>query len=124
MVILFVREMYQRKLMTKKYRNLKKKRPIKNFNFNPGKPVEGIPFINNKLSIFDEGMMQYYNYSITSQRNEAGTECYVFSIKVKEGVKTGDVVLKEMITWFKKADFSIVARDYRLSTDNLVLILM
>ncbi|MBK7110529.1 MAG: hypothetical protein WAU21_12755 [Chitinophagales bacterium] len=98
----------------------KRKDQLKILIFNPGKPVEGIPFINNKLSIFDEGMMQYYNYSITSQRNEAGTECYVFSIKVKEGVKTGDVVLKEMITWFKKADFSIVARDYRLSTDNLV----
>lgn len=98
----------------------KRKEQLKTLVFNPGKPVEGIPFINSKLSVFDEEMMQYYDYAITSERNAAGTECYVFSIKVKEGVKTGDVVLKEMATWFRKADFLIIARDYRLSTDNLI----
>lgn len=98
----------------------KRKEQLKVLIFNPGNPVEGIPFINSKLSIFDEDMRQYYDYAITSERNTAGTECYVFSIRAKAGVKTGDVVLKEMITWFNKADFSIVARDYRLSTDNLV----
>lgn len=98
----------------------KRKEQLKILIFNPGKPVDGIPFINSKMSIFDEEMMAYYDYTISARRNDAGTECYVFGISVKDGVSGDDVVLKEMTTWFKKADFSIIARDYRLSTDNLV----
>ncbi|MFN3940043.1 MAG: hypothetical protein ACK4IY_05615, partial [Chitinophagales bacterium] len=98
----------------------KRKEQLKTLVFNPGKPVEGIPFINSKLSIFDPAMMPYYDYTITSQRYNGTTECYVFTIAAKSGVKENEVVLKFMETWFNKADFSILARDYRLSTDNLL----
>lgn len=98
----------------------KRKEQLKVLVFNPGKPIDGIPFINNRLSIFDAEMMQYYDYAITSQRDASGNDCYLFTIKIKDGVKKGDVVLQEMETWFKKADFSISARNYRLSTDNVI----
>ena len=42
----------------------KHKEQLKMLFFNPGKKVPGIPFIGNKIALFDEDVAQYYDFSI------------------------------------------------------------
>jgi hypothetical protein len=78
----------------------KHKEQLKMLFFNPGKKINGLPFISNKTEIFGDNK----------------TPCYVFTIKVKDGQKSG-VVINEMKTWFNEKTFEIVARNYSLSYD-------
>ncbi len=93
----------------------KRKEQLKVLIFNPGKPVEGIPVIKNKMAIFDQRMVPYYDYSIARKRYDTGIDCYVFTVKKKADVKNEDVVIKELTTWFDKRTLDIVARQYVLS---------
>jgi hypothetical protein len=93
----------------------KHKEQLKMLFFNPGKKINGLPFISGKTEIFDESMAEKYNMSI-DLRNFNKTSCYVFTIKVKDEKKNG-VVINEMTTWFNEKTFEIVARNYSLSYD-------
>ncbi|MEO9147690.1 MAG: hypothetical protein ABI237_19240 [Ginsengibacter sp.] len=93
----------------------KHKEQLKMLFFNPGKKINGLPFISNKTSIFDKSMADKYDMSI-DYRNYDSIPCYVFTIKVKKG-KEGEVVIDELTTWFTERDFEIVARNYSLSYD-------
>src|SRR5688572_17362414 len=42
----------------------KHKEQLKMLFFNPGKKVPGIPFIGNKIALFDENVAQYYDFTI------------------------------------------------------------
>jgi hypothetical protein len=79
--------------------------------------VPGIPFIGNKLDVFDEEIAQHYNYSIdTSDLN--GQPCYIFRIARKEGLsksERGDIVFDNITTWFNQKTMEIVGRNYDLS---------
>ena len=93
----------------------KHKEQLKMLFFNPGKKINGLPFISNKTEIFDESMADKYNMNIDF-RDYNQTPCYVFTIKVKDDKKS-DVVIDEMTTWFNEKTFEIVARNYSLSYD-------
>ncbi|MEO6135207.1 MAG: hypothetical protein ABIP35_08645, partial [Ginsengibacter sp.] len=93
----------------------KHKEQLKMLFFNPGKKINGLPFISNKTPIFDETMNDKYDMSI-DLREFNSVPCYVFSMKVKEGAENG-VVINEMTTWFNEKTFEIVARNYSLSYD-------
>lgn len=93
----------------------KHKEQLKMLFFNPGKKINGLPFISNKTAIFDESMADKYDMSI-DYREYDEKPCYVFSIKVKDGQKSS-VVITEMTTWFTEKDFQIVARNYSLQYD-------
>jgi hypothetical protein len=93
----------------------KHKAQLKMLFFNPGKQINGLPFISGKTAIFDENMADKYNMSIDLEEHNK-TSCYVFKIIVKKDRK-GDVVIDEMTTWFNDKTFEIVARDYSLSYD-------
>lgn len=93
----------------------KHKEQLKMLFFNPGKKINGLPFISNKTEIFDESMADKYDMNIDF-RNYENHPCYVFSIKVKDGKQNG-VVINEMTTWFNEKTFEIVARNYSLSYD-------
>ena len=93
----------------------KHKEQLKMLFFNPGKKINGLPFISNKTEIFDESMADKYDMNIDFREyNEV--PCYVFSVKVKDGKQSG-VVINEMTTWFNGKTFEIVARNYSLSYD-------
>lgn len=96
----------------------KRKEQLKMLFFNPGKRIDGLPFISNKTEIFDRSMAGKYNMSIDFKEYN-GQPCYVFKIETKPGKKS-EVVIEEMTTWFTENDFSIVARNYTLSYDALV----
>lgn len=96
----------------------KHKQQLKMLFFNPGRKINGIPFIGNKTAIFDENMADKYDMSIDLVEHNK-VSCYVFKIKVKEDRKS-DVVIDEMTTWFNDKTFEIIARNYSLSYDASV----
>jgi hypothetical protein len=93
----------------------KHKAQLKMLFFNPGKQINGIPFISGKTAIFDKDMADKYDLGIDMEQYN-NTSCYIFKIKAKPNRK-GDVVIDEMTTWFNDKTFEIVARNYSLSYD-------
>jgi len=91
---------------------------LKQLLFNPGAKISGIPFMGDRASIFDEGEAEKYDFKITREMLD-GIECLVFQIHPKPGYES-KVIYNEMKTWFRKTDYSIIARDYSLSYHTLV----
>lgn len=96
----------------------KHKAQLKMLFFNPGKQINGIPFISGKTALFDTDMAERYDMSIDMEEHNK-TSCYVFKIKAKENRK-GGVVIDEMTTWFNDKTFEIVARNYSVSYNTPV----
>jgi hypothetical protein len=94
------------------------KKQLKQLIFSPGSKVSGVPFMGDKASIFDEDVAKRYDFKLEST-DYAGEECYLFrAVPKKEYV--GDVVYNDLSTWFRKSDYSIVARDYSLSFHTML----
>ena len=93
----------------------KHKEQLKMLFFNPGKKINGLPFISNKTPVFDESMADKYNMDI-DYKDYHKIPCYVFTVKVKDDKKSS-VVINEMTTWFNEKTFEIVARNYSLGYD-------
>ena len=97
----------------------KAKEQLKMLFFNPGKRIPGIPFIGDKLDIFEERLAQYYNFNIDFT-NLNGQDCYLFSIKRRDDLTSSErsaIVFDAIITWFDAKTMEIVARNYDLSYD-------
>ena len=95
----------------------KHKEQLKMLFFNPGKKIEGIPLIGNKLDLYDESAHQLYDYRLDIQEYH-GQICYVFSITPKEGMgvfKNNRIVVDQMVTWFDMKTLEVFARNYSLS---------
>ena len=93
----------------------KNKEQLKMLFFNPGKRINGLPFISNKTAIYDDEMADKYDMSIDMDMYN-NTSCYIFTQKVKPESKDG-VVIDEMTTWFNEKTMEVVARNYSLSYD-------
>jgi hypothetical protein len=97
----------------------KHKEQLKMLFFNPGKKIPGIPFIGNKINIFDPEVAKYYDFSV-DMTDYNGEYCYVFTIKAKDDLSSGekdDIVIDNMTTWFNSKTMEIVGRHYDLSYD-------
>lgn len=90
----------------------KHKEQLKMLFFNPGKRIPGIPFIGNKVAIFDEDVAERYDFTIDMEAFK-GEMCYVFSCKPRPGET--NIVVNDMTTWFSIDTWQIVARSYDLS---------
>lgn len=100
----------------------KHKEQLKMLFFNPGKKIPGIPFIGDKIDIFDPEVTQYYDFSIDYGDNE-GESCYIFTIKAKESLASSDknnIVIDNMTTWFSVKTMEVMARNYDLSYNTPV----
>lgn len=100
----------------------KHKEQLKMLFFNPGKKVPGIPFIGDKLDVFDENIAPYYDYQI-DLNDWNGTSCYVFSIKAKPGLSGSardKIVFDYITTWFNTKTMEIMVRQYGLSYNAAV----
>ena len=91
---------------------------LKQLIFNPGSKVSGVPFMGDRASIFDEDEARKYNFRIAVETYD-GEPCYVFAITPKAGYEHS-VIYDELTTWFRKSDYSIVARNYTLSYHTMV----
>ncbi|MCW3086687.1 MAG: hypothetical protein JWQ78_73 [Sediminibacterium sp.] len=93
----------------------KHKEQLKMLFFNPGKKIAGIPFIGDKLDLYDESAHKLYDYKLDIQEFH-GTLSYVFSITPKDEAQKSDrVVVDQMITWFDMKTLEVQARNYSLS---------
>ncbi len=90
--------------------------------FNPGKKIPGIPFIGDKIAIFDDDVSPLYDF-IIDMADYQGQLCYVFTIKARPDLSSSqknDIVINEMVTWFNSKRLDIVARNYDISYDAAV----
>jgi hypothetical protein len=95
----------------------KHKEQLKMLFFNPGKKIPGIPFIGDKLDLYDSRAHKLYDYRLDFVEYK-GTYAYVFSIKSKENIglfKRDDIVIDEMTTWFDAKTMEVLTRNYSLS---------
>ena len=90
----------------------KHKEQLKMLFFNPGKRINGLPFISNKTSIFDEDMTSCYDMQLDWDTYK-GKSCLILKQEVKKG-KEDDVVIDEMTTWFDDSTYEVLARNYSL----------
>lgn len=91
---------------------------LKQLIFNPGSKVSGVPLMGDKASVFDADQAPKYDFKLLSDTYD-GQDCYVFKVTPKAGYEH-DVVFNELTTWFRKSDYSIVARNYSLSYSTLL----
>jgi hypothetical protein len=95
----------------------KHKQQLKMLFFDPGKKIPGIPFIGNKINIFDPDHATYYDFAIDWAEYE-GQACYIFSIKAKKDLSPDEkdnIVIDSMITWFNAKTMEVMARNYDMS---------
>lgn len=94
----------------------KHKEQLKMLFFQPGVPIPGIPFIGNKLGIFEKNMQQLYEFRIDLVEYQ-GENCYLFEAKARNGLsmsEQGKMVIDEMKTWLAVSDMSIMGKTYRM----------
>lgn len=97
----------------------KRKEQLKMLFFNPGKKIPGIPFIGEKIDIFNPDRAKLYDFIIDFGEYE-GQSCYVFTIKVKKdlsGAEKNSIVIDSMVTWFNVKTMEVMARNYDMSYD-------
>jgi hypothetical protein len=97
----------------------KRKEQLKMLVFNPGKKIPGIPFIGDKIDIFDPDKASNYDFVIDYGDYE-GQSCYIFSIKVKQDLSAAEknsIVIDSMVTWFNAKTMEVMARNYDMSYD-------
>jgi hypothetical protein len=97
----------------------KHKEQLKMLFFNPGKKIPGLPFIGNKIALFDDDEAKLYDFIIDMAEYD-GQLCYVFAIKARADLtkaEKDDIVINEMTTWFNSKTMEIAARNYDLNYD-------
>ena len=95
----------------------KHREQLKMLFFNPGKRIPGLPFVGNKLALFDDEMSSYYDYTIDMEQLN-GQWCYIFEVKARNDLSNGEkdkIVINNMTTWFNQETMDIVLRKYDLS---------
>src|SRR5882724_13257289 len=93
------------------------KEQLKMLFFNPGKKIPGIPFIGNKIALFDDDVAKLYLFTIDMDAYK-GEMCYVFRITARDDLTSNErdnVVINDLTTWFRIDSWEIVARKYDLS---------
>jgi hypothetical protein len=97
----------------------KHKEQLKMLFFDPGKKIPGIPFIGNKINIFDPNVAKNYDFSI-DMTDYNGQDCYLFTVKAKQdlsGSEKDNIVIDNITTWFNTKTMEIVGRNYDISYD-------
>ena len=95
----------------------KHKEQLKMLFFNPGKKIPDIPFIGNKLDLYDENASAKYDYKLDA-KDYKGKYCYTFSIIPKSNLwfyQRSGIVVDEMTTYFDASTLEVLYRKYTLS---------
>ncbi|WP_447640988.1 MULTISPECIES: hypothetical protein [Chitinophagaceae] len=90
----------------------KHKEQLKMLFFNPGRKIPGIPFIGNKLDLYDDAAREKYNYRLDTV-NFFGHATYRFSIMPKPDAS--GIVIDNMTTWFDTETMDVLGRTYAMS---------
>jgi hypothetical protein len=95
----------------------KHKEQLRMLFFNPGKRIPGLPFIGNKIALFDEDVSALYDFTIDMSEFK-GEMCYEFRmlpLTTLTPVQKDKIVINEMTTWFDTKTWEIRGRNYDLS---------
>ena len=92
----------------------KHKEQLKMLFFNPGQKIAGIPFIGDKVDIFDPSVSKKYDFAIDMDEM-SGQQCYIFKIIPKPDTDRDDIVFDNITTWFNTKTMEVVARTYAMS---------
>lgn len=101
------------------------KAELKKFMFNPGQEIAGLPLIGNKMALFEPDMVPYYELGI-DQEFRSGQACWRFTALAKDSVegrpaRDNATVIKHMTTWFDQATMQVIAREYRIAHNSMVM---
>ncbi len=97
----------------------KHKSQLKKMLFNPGAEISNVPFIGDKMAIFDPAMVPHYDYAIYLATLPDSVPCIVFSSYAKPGHE-GSTVIRNMTTYFHRDTKQVMAREYRLAYSNIL----
>ncbi len=97
----------------------KHKAQLKKMLFNPGAEIENVPFIGDKMAIFDESMVPFYTYSIFAYDWQDSIPCIAFSCYAKEGLED-ETVIRDMTSYFHRDTHEVIARNYRLAHKTIL----
>jgi hypothetical protein len=92
----------------------KHKEQLKMLFFNPGKKIQGIPFMGDKVNIFEPSAIQLYDFKIDYDEYH-GQQALVFTAVPKPDADKDEIVIDSMTTWFDAKTMNILARTYTLS---------
>lgn len=95
----------------------KAKEQLKTLFFNPGKKIKGVPFIGDKLDLYDEHAHKLYDYRLDYVTYN-GQQVYIFEITPKEDLgyfAKNEIVVDKMTTWFNPRTLEVLGRNYSLS---------
>ena len=95
------------------------KSQLKKMMFNPGQEIGNVPLIGNKMAIFDDAMVPFYDYKISSKMYDQ-VDCYVFTITAKPEFKNDETVIKELISYFDKETMNVMGREYHLEHTTIL----
>lgn len=95
------------------------KHNLKLLIFNPGEKISGIPIIGKKMSIFDDEMVEYYDYKV-SIISYNGIKCYQFSCIAKPEYKEKKTVIKHLVTVFNKETMAVLNREYSMRYNSIL----
>ena len=98
----------------------KYKSQLKKMLFNPGAPIESVPFIGNKMAIFSDDMVKFYDYKIYTSTCNDSSNCLIFSCNAKPEFGKNRTVIKRMTTVFDKETFEVLNRSYHLKYGNSI----
>jgi hypothetical protein len=98
----------------------KYKSQLKKMLFNPGQEILSVPFIGDKMDIFSEDMIKYYDYTVYSAYTPDSVYCYVFQVDAKPDYGKNRTVIKRMVSYFEKESLNVVSREYALSNNTLL----
>jgi hypothetical protein len=92
----------------------KHRNEVKQMMFSPGTDVVGVPFIGDKMGIFDPEMQPYYSFSVYPGRYKDSIDCWIFEAEAKPEYKRSKTVIKNLITWFNIENYDVMKREYTL----------
>lgn len=96
----------------------KHKAQLKKMLFNPGEPIDNVPFIGDKLAIFSPEMLPHYDFSIYAYNWADTVPCVVFSAYTKKGSED-ETVIHDMTSYFHRDTHEVIAREYRLAHNTI-----
>ncbi len=97
----------------------KHKAQLKRMMFNPGAEIENVPLIGDKMAIFDDEMVPYYNYNIFMATWQDTIPCIAFSCFAKAETED-ETVIKDLTSYFHIDSREVIAREYRLAHETIL----
>jgi len=93
------------------------KEQLKMLFFNPGVPIPGIPFMGEKIALFDPDVTDRYEMKVDYETYR-GEPAFLLHIIKKEDLsyfQKKKVVIDEMKTWFAQSDMAVLGRTYTMT---------